>query len=329
MAITSQATIYTAADAHRDRAARHPRQRHRVPRRRRAAAAAHRARAGRLAAARDHADRRLSLPARRARTRSAASLLRRRASTPLDRPAAAVLAARAWIAAGQFAMVKVSAAQTGLRGPIVASEQTDEFRADAAWPLAARALGRAPDLRRGRASARRSIACSRSTPRSQPAGLRRRAARPAYASAAVMLRDTPRGLPLPEARAPSDDDAAGDGRRVAGPRLAGPSRARPHARRSASSSIRTSAAAAVRRPELRRLQPVRHRHAVERVLRRHLRAAGVLGAVARRHALAAGGPRVRHRVVVQRSRVRGRPRALRVRTSRSGPPTRRSGCCGR
>ena len=34
----------------------------------------------------------------------------------------------AWIAADSFAMVKVSATQTGLTGAIVASEQVDEFR---------------------------------------------------------------------------------------------------------------------------------------------------------------------------------------------------------
>src|SRR5437762_6295632 len=35
---------------------------------------------------------------------------------------------KAWIAADSFAMLKVAARQTGLRGPIVASEQVDEFR---------------------------------------------------------------------------------------------------------------------------------------------------------------------------------------------------------
>src|SRR4030095_5168011 len=34
---------------------------------------------------------------------------------------------QAWIAMDSFAMLKVAAAQTGLRGAIVASEQTDEF----------------------------------------------------------------------------------------------------------------------------------------------------------------------------------------------------------
>ncbi len=45
---------------------------------------------------------------------------------------------RAWIAADDFGMVRVSAVQTGLRGPIVSSEQTDDFtrRADGVWLLA-------------------------------------------------------------------------------------------------------------------------------------------------------------------------------------------------
>ena len=56
---------------------------------------------------------------------------------PIDR-AAPLFRGRAWIAADSFAMVKVAAAQTGLRGPIVASEQVDEFREEqhGIWLLA-------------------------------------------------------------------------------------------------------------------------------------------------------------------------------------------------
>ena len=45
---------------------------------------------------------------------------------------------RAWIDAATFGMVRVAATQTGLKGPIVASEQVDDFRrdADGHWLLA-------------------------------------------------------------------------------------------------------------------------------------------------------------------------------------------------
>ena len=46
---------------------------------------------------------------------------------PVD-PDALLFSGRAWIAVDGYAMVKVEAAQTGLRGAIVSSEQTDEYR---------------------------------------------------------------------------------------------------------------------------------------------------------------------------------------------------------
>ena len=51
---------------------------------------------------------------------------------------AALYEGRAWIDATTFAMVRVSAAQTGLKGPITASEQIDDFTPDDAggWRLA-------------------------------------------------------------------------------------------------------------------------------------------------------------------------------------------------
>ena len=56
---------------------------------------------------------------------------------PIDRKRS-LFAGTVWIAADTFAMVKVSAVQTGLRGPIVSSEQTDVFRPgpDGWWLLA-------------------------------------------------------------------------------------------------------------------------------------------------------------------------------------------------
>ncbi|MEN3338081.1 MAG: hypothetical protein V7647_1757 [Acidobacteriota bacterium] len=51
---------------------------------------------------------------------------------------ASLFRGRAWIAMDSFAMVRVAAAQTHLRGPIVASEQTDDFEqvAEGVWLLA-------------------------------------------------------------------------------------------------------------------------------------------------------------------------------------------------
>ena len=66
---------------------------------------------------------------------------------------------RAWIAMDSFAMVRVAAAQTRLRGPIVASEQVDEYRLAQDGHLADVAVRRAADLRRGRRIAHPSTAC--------------------------------------------------------------------------------------------------------------------------------------------------------------------------
>ncbi len=59
------------------------------------------------------------------------------AFAPVDRKRP-LFSGTAWIAMDSFAMVKVSAVQTALRGPIVSSEQTDEFSQDEAghWLLA-------------------------------------------------------------------------------------------------------------------------------------------------------------------------------------------------
>ena len=140
----------------------------------------------------------------------------------------------------------------------------------------------------------------------------RRAA--AYASPDVMLRDTPDGFRYlkreagsgsrkPEAGEPGSRKPA-SWKPTATCACRRPRRSHPHARVRRHRRSQHHAAAAVRRPELRRLQPVRHGHAVQRVLRRQLRAARVLRAVGARHALAAGGARVRHRLVVQRSGLR-------------------------
>jgi hypothetical protein len=110
---------------------------------------------------------------------------------PID-AAAPLFRGRAWIAADTFAMVKAAAAQTGLRGPIVASEQVDEFREARAgiWLLARSDVRQMYEGAAHRTPIHRvlAIAAHEINP---PDFLKRRQA--AYASDAVMLRDTPQG----------------------------------------------------------------------------------------------------------------------------------------
>ena len=268
--------------------------------RRRAAAADHRAGARRVAAARDHADGRLSLRLagrgadRRARraTSSRSSRSTGRARSFADARGLPPTASR-WC--------KVSASQTGLRGA------DRRVGTDGRVPREPPGCG----CSRGRTCARCMKGAAHRTPIHRVLAIERHEINPpdfderaaaAYASRVVMLRDTPEGYRYLRRERSTDDDRATPPAQPV--RL--PAR-RTRVRTLAVGVIvdpNISPAAAVRRAELRRLQPVRHRHAVQRVLRRHVRAAGVLGAVARRHPLAARRARVRHRVVLQRSLVR-------------------------
>ena len=114
------------------------------------------------------------------------------AFTPIDgkRP---LFSGTAWIAMDSFAMVKVSAVQTALRGPIVSSEQTDEFSQDDAghWLLARSEVRQLYEGAGFRTPIHRVLAIDRQEV-NPPAFAERR--RQAYASAAVMLRDTPQGF---------------------------------------------------------------------------------------------------------------------------------------
>lgn len=111
--------------------------------------------------------------------------------TPLnpDRP---LFRGRAWIAADSFAMVKVAAAQTGLRGPIVSSEQVDRFRRDEAgrWLLARSEVRQMYEGAAHRTPIHRVLEIHRQEV-NPPAFTARRTA--AYASSSIMLRDTPEG----------------------------------------------------------------------------------------------------------------------------------------
>lgn len=110
---------------------------------------------------------------------------------PLDGKAS-LFRGRAWIAMDSFAMVRVAAAQTRLRGAIVSAEQVDDFRevAPGTWLLAqsdVRQLYEGPGHRTPIHRLLR-IATHEINP---PAFTSRLQA--AYASPSVMLRDTPDG----------------------------------------------------------------------------------------------------------------------------------------
>jgi hypothetical protein len=104
-----------------------------------------------------------------------------------------LFAGRVWIAADSFAMVKVSAVQTGLRGPIVSSEQTDEFRRDAgaAWLLARSEIRQIYEGAGHRTPIHRVLAIARHEINPADFEARRTAA---YASPSIMLRDTAEGF---------------------------------------------------------------------------------------------------------------------------------------
>ncbi len=99
---------------------------------------------------------------------------------------------RAWIAADSFGMLKVSAAQTALRGPIVASEQADEFRevGPGVWLLVHSDVRQMYEGAAHRTPIHRVLAIESNEINVADFSARRQQA---YRSAAVMLRDTPEG----------------------------------------------------------------------------------------------------------------------------------------
>jgi hypothetical protein len=107
-------------------------------------------------------------------------------------PAANLFRGRAWIAMESFAMVKVAAAQTGLRGPIVSSEQIDEFRAErpGIWLLARSEIRQLYEGAGHRTPIARVLVLGRHEINAPDFTMRRAAA---YASGHIMLRETPAG----------------------------------------------------------------------------------------------------------------------------------------
>ncbi|MBA2305292.1 MAG: hypothetical protein H0W08_22045 [Acidobacteria bacterium] len=110
---------------------------------------------------------------------------------PLNERASA-FRGRAWIAVDSFALVRVAAAQTRLRGVIVSSEQVDEFREarTGVWLLARSDVRQIYEgaAHRTPINRRLSIASHELDPEDFQSRLRA-----AYASPSIMLRDTPDG----------------------------------------------------------------------------------------------------------------------------------------
>lgn len=111
---------------------------------------------------------------------------------PRDR-GASLYDGRAWIAVDSFAMLRASAAQTGLRGPITASEQTDEFRdnGQGLWLLARSDVRQTYEGASVRTPIHRLMILEHHDVNSPEFEARRAAA---YASSDVMLRDTAEGF---------------------------------------------------------------------------------------------------------------------------------------
>jgi hypothetical protein len=99
---------------------------------------------------------------------------------------------RAWIAVEDFGVARLAAAQTGLRGPIVASEQIDEFRRSAGgfWLLARSEVRQTYQGAAHRTPVHRFLMIERQDVNPSDFEARRAAA---HASDSLILRDTPKG----------------------------------------------------------------------------------------------------------------------------------------
>ena len=105
---------------------------------------------------------------------------------------ASLFRGKAWIAADSFAMLRVAATQTALRGPIVASEQIDDFRQvqGGVWLLARSEMRQTYEGAAHRTPIHRVLEINGDELNVDDFASRRQQA---YSSAAVMLRDTPSG----------------------------------------------------------------------------------------------------------------------------------------
>jgi hypothetical protein len=100
---------------------------------------------------------------------------------------------RAWIDAATFALVRISAVQTGLRGPIVSSQRIDDFRPDdtAGWLLTRSEMRQIYEGPGHRTPIHRVLTIARHEINPGDFTARRTAA---YARPSLVLRDTPEGF---------------------------------------------------------------------------------------------------------------------------------------
>lgn len=137
-----------------------------------------------------------------------------------DRPES-LFRGRAWIRVDTFALMRLTATQTGLRGPVTASEQTDTFvpvritsgsaqNEAALWLLGRSEVNQTYEGAGHRAAIQRVLAVTEHEVNT-PSFIERRAA--AYASRAVMVRQTQDGLKY--LRRTGDGSANATARRVA------------------------------------------------------------------------------------------------------------------
>ena len=127
---------------------------------------------------------------------------------PLD-SSQSLFRGRAWIAAGSFALVKVAAVQTGLRGAIVSSEQRDEFRevGPGVWLLSKSDVRQIYEGAAHRTPIHRVLTIDTHVVDPPDFAARRDAA---YASDAIMLRDTPDGYRYVRRRSQSSSGTGGN-----------------------------------------------------------------------------------------------------------------------
>jgi hypothetical protein len=132
------------------------------------------------------------------------------AFAPRDRRAP-LYEGRAWIDAATFGMARVSAAQTGLKGSITASEQLDDFTPDrpGRWRLARSNVRQTYEGASVRTPIHRLLVIDRYEVNPPDFDTRRAAA---YASTDVMLRDTPEGFRYLKREAESGKPEAGSGK---------------------------------------------------------------------------------------------------------------------
>jgi hypothetical protein len=204
---------------------------------------------------------------------------------------------RAWIDAATFALLRMEAAQVALSGPIVSSEQHDEYVPVRVGDREAWLVGRSGSFQVYQAAGLRTPIHREIVTPTHLVNVAEFDTRldEAHASRAVMLRDTPEGYRYLVPGRGSEARRGGSS-----PTMPGGVSSR---RCSACSWIRTSPCRFRTRGSATWTSTPRQGHPVQRLLRGRVRAAGVDHPSVRPARLAAHGPGVRHRGELQRPLV--------------------------